>query len=99
MRAEDAKFPRTRLQNVDAPFRNHKVPGAFIDPVIHRLANLTLLRIAGLAVGAAVVSGAAVLVTASAAGYSLPFLTPSPPAAGASTAAVAPLSALPSALR
>jgi len=66
--------------------------------VIHRLANLTLLRIAGLAVGAAVVSGAAVLVTASAAGYSLPFLTPSPPAVGASTAAVGPLSAQPSAL-
>lgn len=66
--------------------------------MIQRLANLTLLRIAGLAVGAAVVSGAAVLVTASAAGYSLPFLTSSPQAAGASIAALAPLAAKPSAL-
>jgi hypothetical protein len=49
--------------------------------VIHKLAQLKFLRIAGLAAGAAAVSGAAVLVTASAAGYNLPFLTPSSPAA------------------
>jgi hypothetical protein len=49
--------------------------------VIHKLAELKFLRIAGLAAGAAAVSGAAVLVTASAAGYSIPFLTPSTPAA------------------
>jgi hypothetical protein len=49
--------------------------------VIHKLAELKFLRIAGLAAGAAAVSGAAVLVTASAAGYSIPFLTPSAPAA------------------
>ena len=42
--------------------------------VITKLANLGFLRIAGLAAGAAVVSGAAVLVTASAAGYNLPFM-------------------------
>jgi hypothetical protein len=39
----------------------------------NKLANLGWLRVIGLAVGAAAVSGAAVLVTASAAGYSLPF--------------------------
>jgi hypothetical protein len=60
--------------------------------VIHKLTHLTFLRIAGLAVGAAAVSGAAVLVTASAAGYNLPFLTPSSQAAPASLdqAAAAP---------
>jgi hypothetical protein len=56
--------------------------------VISRIANLTFLRIAGLAAGAAAISGAAVLVTASAAGYNLPFLTPSSQAASASTASV-----------
>jgi hypothetical protein len=45
--------------------------------MINKLAHLTFLRVAGLAAGAAAVSGAAVLVTASAAGYNLPFLTPS----------------------
>jgi hypothetical protein len=45
--------------------------------VINKLTHMTFLRIAGLSVGAAVVSGAVVLVTASAAGYNLPFLTPS----------------------
>ncbi|MDQ6880444.1 MAG: hypothetical protein M3082_22605 [Candidatus Dormibacteraeota bacterium] len=40
-----------------------------------KLPNPRVLRIAGLAAGAAAVSGAAVLVTASAAGYNLPFLT------------------------
>lgn len=39
-----------------------------------KLANLGFIRIVGLAAGAAAVSGAAVLVTASAAGYSVPFL-------------------------
>jgi len=37
--------------------------------MINRLANLTLLRVVGLAAGAAAVSGAAGLVSASAAGY------------------------------
>lgn len=41
------------------------------------MANLSFLRIAGLAAGAAAVSGAAVLVTASAAGYNVPFLSAS----------------------
>jgi hypothetical protein len=45
--------------------------------MINRLANLTLLRVAALAAGAAAVSGAAVLISASAAGYNLPFLTSS----------------------
>jgi hypothetical protein len=45
--------------------------------MINRLANLGALRLVGLAVGAAAVSGAAVLVTASAAGYNVPFLSPS----------------------
>ena len=53
--------------------------------VITKLANLGFLRIAGLAAGAAVVSGAAVLVTASAAGYSVPFLTSSSHGARSST--------------
>ena len=56
--------------------------------MINRLANLTLLRVVGLAAGAAAVSGAAVLVSASAAGYNLPFLTTS---AGPSKAAAASL--------
>lgn len=43
----------------------------------YKLANLSSLRIFGLAAGAAAVSGAAVLVTASAAGYSVPFLSSS----------------------
>lgn len=45
--------------------------------MINKLAHLTFLRVAGLAAGAAAVSGAAVLVSASAAGYNLSFLTPS----------------------
>lgn len=45
--------------------------------MINRLAHLTVLRVAGLAAGAAAVSGAVVLVSASAAGYNVPFLTPS----------------------
>jgi hypothetical protein len=45
--------------------------------MINRLANLTFLRVAGLAAGAAAVCGAVVLVSASAAGYNVPFLTPS----------------------
>jgi hypothetical protein len=51
---------------------------------MNKLANLGFLRIAGLAAGAAAVSGAAVLVTASAAGYSVPFFNSSPPASAAS---------------
>jgi hypothetical protein len=45
--------------------------------MINKLAHLTFLRVAGLAAGAAAVSGAVILVSASAAGYNLPFLTPS----------------------
>lgn len=45
-----------------------------IDLVINKLAQLTFLRTAGLAVGAAAVSAVAVLVTASAAGYNVPFV-------------------------
>ena len=45
--------------------------------MINKLAHLTFLRVAGLAAGAAAVSGAVVLVSASAAGYTLPFLAPS----------------------
>jgi hypothetical protein len=67
--------------------------------VINKLANLGFLRLAGLAAGAAAVSGAAVLVTASAAGYSLPFSTSTPQAARASTASVpGQLAAKPSAV-
>jgi len=44
---------------------------------MNKLAHLTFLRVAGLAAGAAAVSGAVVLVSASAAGYNLPFLTTS----------------------
>jgi hypothetical protein len=66
---------------------------------MNKLANLGILRIVGLAVGAAAVSGVAVLVTASAAGYSLPFSTSSPQAAGTGTTAVpGPLAANPSTL-
>ncbi len=71
------------LQNVDVWLRNRSVPTAFIDHVINKLTRLTFVRIAGLAAGVAAVSGAAVLVTASAAGYNLPFLTASSPGAGA----------------
>jgi hypothetical protein len=42
--------------------------------MINKLAHLTFLRVAALAAGAAAVSGAVVLVSASAAGYNLPFL-------------------------
>jgi hypothetical protein len=59
-----------------------------------KLANLGFLRIAGLAAGAAAVSGAAVLVTASAAGYSVPFLNSSQPASSASINEAAQASAL-----
>jgi len=45
--------------------------------MINRLAHLTFLRVAGLGAGAAAVSGAVVLVSASAAGYNLPFLAAS----------------------
>jgi gas vesicle protein len=67
--------------------------------VINKLANLGFLRIAGLAAGAAAVSGAAVLLTASASGYSLPFSTSSPQAARANTASIpGQLAAKPSAV-
>ena len=67
--------------------------------MINKLANRGFLRIVGLALGAAAVSGAAVLVTASAAGFSLPFSTSSPQTAGASSAALTgPSAAKPSAL-
>jgi len=45
--------------------------------VINKLARPTFLRTAGLAAGAAAISAAAVLVTASAAGYPVPFLSSS----------------------
>lgn len=64
-----------------------------------KLANLGFLRflpIVGLAAGAAAVSGAAVLVTASAAGYNVPFLNTSQHPSVASTDPVA--AAQPSAL-
>lgn len=64
--------------------------------MIHRLANLKFLRIAGLAAGAAAVSGVAVLVTASAAGFSVPFFTPASRAGGTSTAAIAQKAGTPS---
>ena len=59
-----------------------------------KLANLGFLRIAGLAAGAAAVSGAAVLVTASAAGYNVPFFNSSQPASAASIDDAAQPSAL-----
>lgn len=61
-----------------------------------RLANLGFLRNVALAAGAAAVSGAAVLVTASAAGYSLPFLNTAqhPSVASTDPAAAAQPSAL-----
>jgi len=59
--------------------------------MINRLAHLTFLRVAGLAAVAAAVSGAVVLVSASAAGYNLPFLasstTPTTAASVSQTAA------------
>ena len=78
--------------------RNREVSGGVNHLVNIKLANLSFLRIAGLAVGAAAVSGAAVIVTAYAAGYNLPFLTPSPQAARASTNVLAQQPAKPSAL-
>jgi hypothetical protein len=67
--------------------------------VIHKLANLSFLRIGVLAAGATVVSGAAVLITASAAGFSVPFLTSTSQAARVSTASLPELqAATPSAL-
>jgi hypothetical protein len=62
------------------------------------LAKLSSLRIVGLAAGAAAVSGAVVLVTASAAGYSVPFFNASHPGAAANTASLDPQAAAPSAL-
>jgi hypothetical protein len=59
-----------------------------------KLANLGFLRIAGLAAGAAAVSGVAVLITASAAGYSVPFLNSSQPSSTASIDEAAQASAL-----
>ena len=56
--------------------------------MINPLAHLTFLRVAGLAAGAAAVSGAAVLVSASAAGYNLPFLTSSSGPSQASAASL-----------
>jgi hypothetical protein len=61
-----------------------------------KLANLGFLRIAGLAAGAAAVSGAAVLVTASAAGYSVPFFNSQP--SGAASISQADQATQPSAL-
>jgi hypothetical protein len=51
----------------------------------NKLANLGWLRVVGLAVGAAAVSGVAVLVTASAAGFSVPFFNTGSQAPIAST--------------
>ena len=48
-----------------------------VNESMNKLAHLTFQRVAGLAAGAAAVSGAVVLVSASAAGYNLPFLTTS----------------------
>lgn len=55
---------------------------------MNKLAHLTFLRVAGLAAGAAAVSGAVVLVSASAAGYNLPFLTTSSSPSRTTTASV-----------
>jgi hypothetical protein len=66
--------------------------------MINRLAHLTLLRVAGLAAGAAAVSGAVVLVSASAAGYNVPFLTPSSGPAQPATTSLDQQAGLPSAL-
>jgi hypothetical protein len=64
----------------------------------NRLANLGWLRVIGLAAGAAVVSGAAVLVTASAAGYNVPFFNLSGRAPSTGTTAVDQKTGAPSAL-
>ena len=66
--------------------------------MINRLAKLSSLRIVGLAAGAAAVSGAAVLVTASAAGYNVPFLSSSSRAPHASAASLDQPAAQPSAV-
>jgi hypothetical protein len=66
--------------------------------MINKLAHLTFLRVAGLAAGAAAVSGAAVLVSASAAGYNLPFLTSSSGPSQASAASLDQQAGQPSAL-
>ena len=66
--------------------------------MINRLAHLTFIRAAGLAAGAAAVSGAVVLVSASAAGYNLPFLGPSPGPSQASAASLDQQAGRPSAL-
>src|SRR6266566_6946602 len=56
---------------------NRLFVGCLVDLVINKLARPTFLRTAGLAAGAAAISAAAVLVTASAAGYPVPFLSTS----------------------
>lgn len=66
--------------------------------MINTLARFTSLRIAGLAAGAAAVSGAVVLVSASAAGYTIPFLSSSPGSPGATTASLNQAAGQPSAL-
>src|SRR5712691_9005223 len=66
--------------------------------MINKLAHLTFLRVAGLAAGAAAVSGAVVLVSASAAGYNLPFLTPSSGPSQANAASLDQQAGQPSAL-
>ena len=63
----------------------------------NRLANLGRLRVVGLAGGAAIVSGAAVLVTASAAGY-VPFFNSSSPAPRTNITTVDQQAGTPSAL-
>ena len=55
---------------------------------MNKLAHLTYLRVAGLAAAAAAVSGAVVLVSASAAGYNLPFLNTSSSPSRATTASL-----------
>ncbi len=68
------------------------------ESMINTLARFTSLRIAGLAAGAAAVSGAVVLVSASAAGYTIPFLSSSPGSTGATTASLNQAAGQPSAL-
>src|SRR5665811_811641 len=86
------------LQNVDAWLWTLAVPVAVNESMINRLANLSFLRIAGLAAGAAAVSGAVVLVTASAAGYNVPFLSASSQAPHAPAASLDLQAGQPSAL-
>jgi hypothetical protein len=88
--------PKGRLQNIDAGLRTGSLFWPLIGQMNLKFANLSRLRIFGLAAGAAAVSGAAVLVTASAAGYGVPFLSSSAPQAA--TATFAQAAAQPSAL-